>query len=435
MSLDPVNIAKGAVGANDALPATSGSMLISNAPAIDDSIVINTVYSVTSLAEVVALGIDADYDVTNDVVLYKHFADFYKPYTGSAGPTVWFMLTNASTPAAALDDATNIYARKLVITADGNAWQLALAWNVASGTSETITDGISADLRAAIPHAQTFADWAYSTGRPCHVIIEGRAASSTLTGLINLRAITVSSVVLLAGNVTVCIGQDWDYAEARLNDPDAPEGGTKTHKYAAVGKLLGTISKADINQSVAEVAAFNLSDAAALDFVTAGLSNHLKVKDQDAGIAALDGKGYVFGFYPPKVSGVRWNNDHTCIPITVDGQGNINENKIYYSRTLMYCAMQLKAYLVQLVKTRAVADATTGLLPRVIVKNLEKSADTDVFEKLAGAGLISNGKTTVDPTSDLVDPPNSLLVSFKVECTLIIDNINAKVNLVKSIQI
>lgn len=425
-SLKGVEIAKGSTGPNATGPDTSTSALLFTGTALS-TLVVNTVYKVTTLKQASDLGINAAYDVTNDCVVFEHINEFYR--MKGEGTPLYLMLVNV-TPQVALEDTGSLYAKKVLIAGGGAIKQLAFAYNLTQIATETITDGFNSDIRAAIPKAQLLAEWAYSTDRPVHIFLEGRALTATLSGAINLRDIEVSSVLLSAPKVSVVVGQDWDYAEARKVAVSA----SKTWKYAAVGTALGTLSSAEMNQSIAEVAVFNLSDALRGKMVTGGLSSHVNIADAEPDLQGIEDKGYIFPISFSTVSGLRWNNDHCCVPIIIDVNGNINEHMIYYSRTADAASLRLKAALLQRLKSRVTVNSTTGTLSTAVIKNLEAEGD-NVFSRMAGEGFISDGKTFINKDSDLITPPKSLLVSFKLVPTAILDNVTGTINLVKSIQI
>lgn len=430
-NLKGVVITKGTTGPNVAGLVTSPSAILSNAPVTGTSLLVNTVYKITSVKQAEDLGITAARDITNDVVLHRHIVDFFS--MAGEGVSLRIMLTDASSPSVALDDTTGIYARKLIAEGRGEIKQLGITWNVAaSSTAETLTDGFNGLIRAAIPKAQDFAVWCFSTDRPCHVVLEGRRVSDTLSAAIDLRAITVGSAILAATKVSLIIGQDYDYAEARRIATGVPVN-SKVHYYAAVGKALGTIAAAEMNQSIAEVAVFNLSNAAKGYFLTGGLSSHKKLADVDGYLQDLEDKGYIFPMDYTGVSGLRWNNDHVCAPIIVDELGVYNEHMIYYGRTLDESAMQVKTQLLNQLKSRVTVDPSTGKLATAVIKYLEATGN-QVFTRMASQGFIVQGKTFINVNSDLVTN-KKLQVSFSIVAFAILQEIDGTINLTKSIQL
>jgi len=426
-SLKGAGIQKGAVGANSSSPTTSPSVLLSNAAVADTTVVVNVPVEVKSLKQAEALGITAAYDTAKDVVLHRHIVDFYD--MAGEGTSLTIILVDAPTPADALEDAAVAFAKKAIVFGAGKIRNVALSWNIPIATAETTTDGISTPIRAALPKAQVLADWAFATDRPVHILIEGRRLADAVNTAIDLRNIVVGAARLDAPNVSVVIGQDWTYAEARKT----ATANTKTQYYAAVGKALGTLAAAEMNQSIAEVASFNLSNAAKGFFVVGGLSNHKKISEVEADLQTLNDKGYIFpiSYNTEAVSGLRWNGDHTCVEIRVDADGNINDHMIFYARTLNEVSRSLRNVLLQSVKRRMPANTSTGKLTSGSVKLLEADGNK-VFELYQQAGFISGGRTIVDANSDLVTPPKTLFADFEVVPTLILDNIAGTVRLKKS---
>lgn len=431
-NLKGVDITKGSTGPNAKGPDTSPSLLLATGVAVSGKMALNTVYLVTSLKDAQdTLGITAAYDTANACVLHEHISEFYR-MTGD-GTKLWLMVVTvaAASPAALLEDTGALYAKKLIIAANGEARQLGFAFNVAADYTETQTDGLNTQIRAAISKAQFLADWSFANDMGVHIFLEGRGITATLSGMGDLRALTESGTALLAPQVSVVIGQDYDYAETRAT--------TLLKKHAAIGTALGSLSAAEMNQSIAEVASFNLSNAKRGKFITGGLSNHTKIADITADLQALEDKSYIFPLsyallQQISVSGLRWNNDHCCVPIVIDVDGNYNEHMIYHSRTLNMAARTVKTVLLLRLKSRVGVDGVTGKLGAAVVKNLEAECDA-ALDTMEGSGFIVEGKTLLNRNSDLITPPKTLLVSFKIVAYGILDNVSGTINLVKFITI
>ena len=163
------------------------------------------------------------------------------------------------------------------------------------------------------------------------------------------------------------------------------------------------------------------------------MSNHQTVAGWDSQLEALDTKGYIFPITYTGISGYFWNNDHTCTPIVQDREGYFNEYTISYGRTHDKAVRLLRVCLLPKVKSTQPVDPQTGLLPKSLVTYFEKLADGDVFDKMAGAGEITDGKTTVDENSNLLISPRELKVSFVLVPTGQIDVIKGFINLKTSI--
>ena len=410
------NLTQGTVGANlldndDAISALLMSGIAATGLALGASAMI------TTRKQAQALGIDAAYDSTNSVRVYRHIDEFFRMF--QEGTPLWIMLyPQATTPVTALG-AT--YAQKLISDANGAIRNFGIAYNPAAGYTPSYVDGMEANIRAAIPAGQTFADWTASTYRPIHFCIEGRGINVVAASSLNLRAIEISSVVVEYGNVSLMIGQDWDYAETQ----DAIG-----KKMADIGTLLGAIASRNVGENIAEVGAVNITSTPQGKWLTAGISSHVKCVDIDADLDNWDTNGYILGwdYQSSAAPGYRFNNDHSCAPITEDAENNINISSISLSRTNGKVFRQLRnAYLPKLRSVQAV-DTVTGLLPIGTIKYLEGFGN-DVFDTMEANREISGGTTQVDPTSNLVSGDKALAVGFQWVPLGTINQINGVVNI------
>ena len=202
---------------------------------------------------------------------------------------------------------------------------------------------------------------------------------------------------------------------------------------ADLGTMLGSIAKKAVNENIGEVEGGNLVDVTNNKWLVAGLSNHQTVAGWDSQLEALDSKGYVFAISYTGIAGYYWNNDHTCTPIKKDKDGYFNEYTISYGRTHDKAVRDLRTCLLPKVKSTQPVDPSTGKLPQALVTYFERLADDDVFNTMAAEGLITAGKTTVDPNSDLLISPRELKVSFVLVPTGQIDEIKGTINLKTSI--
>jgi len=416
-NLKGVDIQRGSIGAN-VLGNTDGiSGLLVNAPAIvagagATGLAVGVTAKITKLSEAVARGITAAYDTANNVRVYRHISEFYR--MAGDGNTLYVMLYTG-TPAEALSNA--IYAKKMLTDANGEIRQLALAYNPDLIYVPTYVNGLEENVHAAIAAAQTLYDWAWSKLFPCQILIEGRGYNA-----VNAAA-TIDLRTLTATKVSLCIGQDYKYAETQ---------NAVGKKMADVGTLLGVLGAISVNRNVGEVATMNLTNPTKNLWVVAGLSNHKTIAEMDVDLEDLDTKGYIFPISFIGYAGIYWNNDHTCAAIIQDEDGNVNEYCIAYGRTHDKAVRQLYLALLPQVKSTQQVDKTSGKLPPGLVKYFEGLGDT-ALGKMERNKEISAGKTTIDADSNLLVIPRTLSVSFKIQPTGTIDLISGTINLQTSI--
>lgn len=408
--LTGVKIAKGKIGANTITTGDGISGMVIGSPATG-ALTHSVVKAVYSLVDVEALGITPEFDASNKVNTYRHLREFFR--MAGEGQKLYIMLVPQETTMGAIcEDASEQFAKKLLITADGEIRQLAVAANPIGET--THVNGLPDDVHGSIAKAQELAQWAYNRHFPCQVLLEGYDYVGPAAAAEDLRDIPE----LQATKVSIVIGQDWAYTEDL-------EGNAR--KVADVGTALGTLSKARINQNIGENESFNLTDAIRKAWLVPGLSSHEKNVDVYTDLQLLEDKGYIFGVTYPGLEGVRWNNDHTCVKIIRDVEGNVNEHSIAYGRTLDKAIRLLRTALLPKVKGSHPVDPKTGLLPIGVIKNFEGIGDT-IIGGMISRKEISDGETLVDPASDLV-VEKLLRIKFRIVPYGSINEIQGTVNL------
>lgn len=412
-NLDAVKISKGKVGANRLNNDRRVSAIIVGTPPIP-ALAFKETVTLYGLYDAELNGITAAFDLANNVNVYRHVREFYR-MAGEGVPLNFMAVAQTETMQSIVQDAAGDKLKRLLIDSDYKVRQLAVALNPIEDEENPIVhvDGLVPDLFGAIALAQGTANWAYDQFMPTHVFLEGYNLGGTAAVVPDLRDIENVE----ATKVTVVIGQDWQYAETKTGD---------AQKFADVGTVLGVCAAAAINQNIGDNEAFDLMDATKSAWMVPGLSNHKTNKEVYAELQTFEDKGYVFGVSYAGLAGIRINNDHVCAPIKIDAEGNMNEHTIAYGRVMDDCARQLRtAYLPKVKKTYPVD--TAGLLPTGIRVGLEQIGD-DIFNDMQKAVEISAGKTTIDPTSDLL-VAKELKVAYNVQPTGVLGFLNGTINL------
>jgi hypothetical protein len=418
-----VVITKGDIGAAANLNADSISGLLLNGPAVAAGggvlgVVNGTLYTLEKVKDAENLGIDAAYDTTNDVRVYRHITEFYR--MAGEGTKLYLIV---GTEALTMKQLITTYGHQMVAESNGEMRRLAVAWNQPDAYAPTYVDGLEEGILESIPEAQLLHDWTWETDRPLNVFLEGRGITGTVAAMLDLRAIDDNGTIAEYTNVSLCIGQDWDYAETLTGE---------SQKYADVGTMLGTSASIAVNQNIGEVETLDLSDAKRQVWMHAGLSNHVKITAAEDDLSQYDDKGYIFAIAYTGITGFRWNNDHVCAPEIVDVDGFMNEHTIALGLTMAKAARELRKKLLPRVKTVVPVDETTGLLPIGMIKYFEGIGNS-AFDEMAGRGEISGGETIVDPNSDLLTGDKELKVSFIAVPTGTIGAINGTINLKTSL--
>lgn len=409
MSLRGVTLKEGRIGSNIAGDSREFA-IICNGVAVKDKLQLDTAYKLLRPSDAKAIGIDADYDATNKVRVFRHISEFYR--RAGEGRALHIMLVSQETKP--VDMVTK--AKVLAVEADGLISDIVFAYNPAEGYVETLVDGFDGDMRTAIPAFQEFAEWADEHDMPLHTIFEGRALADDLATAIDLRGLKVDEVELHAVKVTGVFGQDWNYAESQ----DAIG-----EKFADVGTYLGVIASQAWNRNPGEVETQNLSDAVRKIWTSGGLSNHKKYTEVFDSLETLNDKGYVFPIKYQGLSGYWWNDGHVCAPIILDADGNMNQHMIYYSHTMDESKRNLRrVFLPEVKKPVQLED---GKLPKGMLGYYNAMGDSE-FDRLAGNGLLSEGKAYTDADSDLLIE-KVLRIDFAVVPTGMVNEIKGTINL------
>jgi len=419
-------IKKGAVGTS-AENLDGVSALLANAPAIAEAtgvagLAIGELVSVTSTAEAEAYGITALYDSSNDVRMHRHISEFYR-MTGE-GIKLYIMLGD---PAKTMAEMITTYKAAILAEAKGEIRQLAVAYNQPSDYTPVYIEGVETVVKEAIATAQAMHDEAWDSDRPLNIILEGRGITGLAVSMLNLRGIEVDGNVAEYNNVSVCIGQDWNYADGLTG---------KSKNFADVGTALGCIANTAVHKNIGEVGEdttsnpLNLTNTKKSQWLVAGLSDHSKIADRESELQTLNDKGYIFGINYTGFSGYRWNDDHVCAPAIIDVDGNMNVHTIALGRTLNKLARRVRARMLPHVKSTVPVDTETGLLPPGMVKYFEGEGNKAFIDM---ATELSGGSVTVDPQSDLLAGDKELITSFSMVPVGTVGQISASLNIKKSV--
>ncbi|WP_418894700.1 DUF2586 family protein [Limibacterium fermenti] len=410
MSLRGVTIKEGQIGAN-VIGDGREFGLITNGVAIAGKVSLGSVYTLRRVSDATALGIDSNYDASNGVQVYRHISEFFRR-AGEGQKLHILLVAQTKKPGEMVDDA-----KTLAVESGGVISDMALAFNPAADYEDTLLDGINADIKAAIPLLQGFADWCDEKDMPLHVILEGRSIGDMLSACVDLRGLVISEQPFDAEKVTLVVGQDWAYADT------LPGHGKK---FADVGTFLGVVASMPWNRNPGEVETQNLTDSQLGVWTIGGLSNHKKYSEVFSELETLNDKGYVFPIRYQGIAGYWWNDGHCCVEIVNDAAGNMNQHTIYYSHTMDMCKRQLRlTYLPEVKKPVSLDD--DGKLPQSVAGYFNAIGD-GVFDSLASQALISDGETNVDTDSDLL-LEKVLNIDFAVIPTGCVNEIKGTINL------
>ncbi len=366
------------------LPNTDGVIgVISTGVAVGSGLTLGVIYPLNGIGDLEALGVDAAYDVTNTTLLHYHISEIFR--INPSAEVHLMVLAQSTTLAAMVDVANTSNAKKLSKDLNGRIRILGVIRNPIVGYTPTLTTGLDADVLAAIPKAQALVDEEALAFRYLDtVVVEGRSYNGAASSAQDLRAITNVE----APGVCVPI-----FADNDVSLINALYAG-----HAAVGTMLGLISKAAVSQDPAELTDdFNIVDVAAGKFVNVGLSSGAKVNTlSDSSLTTLDGKGYIFAEPVAGISGIFINDSHCCVGAD-DDYAYIENN-----RTINKAINLSRIALLPMVKSRLMANEDTGLLSESSCGLLEDTAKDSLDGMKKDQDLSGGVDAWVDPTTDVL---------------------------------
>ncbi|WP_413534069.1 DUF2586 family protein [Empedobacter brevis] len=405
-NLNGVTTKKGKVGANRSNNKRAVSALVISSVVLAN-LAFNTPVTVYSTDDLITYGLDAEFDKTNNVNVYRHVSEFYR--MSGSGTELHLMLVSQTETLKTLVQSESI--KTLLAHADYEIRQIAFALNPTE--APVIVDGLPTDVIEAIPFAQGLALWAFEQNMPCQVFLEGYGLDGNSNVVEDLRAIDNVE----ATKVSVIIGQDWKYADTKTG---------LAQKFADVGTVLGVCSSASISQNIGDNEAFDLNDSTKDTWMIPGLSNHKKNTEVYSQLQTFEDKGYIFGLSYAGLAGIRINNDHVCAPIIVDQDGNMNEHTIAYGRVMDDAVRQLRSVYLPKVKKTYPVDKE-GKIPPAVRVSLEEIGN-QVFADMVRDNEISAGKVQIDSKSDLL-VKKILIANYVVQPLGTLSEINGTIHL------
>lgn len=312
-------------------------------------------YRLASLEDAEGLGITSSYD-QNGISAYYQIGQFFRL---NPSGDLYIMKSDKSTYATLVDEAET-----MLIKAEGQIRQLAVIHSDTVTFAATIT---------AVGRAQVIASEAFSNHRPVEVFLEGKGFDATATSFDNLSAQN-------AENVSVVIAMDQEKAsEANYSNT------------AAVGVLLGAVSRARVSENIAWIEKFNLTGDGfrSVGFVGGG---ELRSEGEQK---TLDEFKYIFTRSHIGIAGVYFNDSHTCTLPTSDF------TYIESNRTIHKAARLSRAALLPKVNAPVLVDPDTGKLPPSVVKGYETLCRS-ALERMVANGEASEIDVFVDPNQNIL---------------------------------
>ncbi len=367
------------------------------------------VYRLASVKDAESLGIDESYD-TGGVSAYYQISQFFR--MNPSGDL--FIMRSEET-----DYPTLIENRveEMLLKAEGAIRQLAIIHSV----------GNFVETKNAIAKSKTVTKNAFENHRPVEIILEGKGFDvKAPLDLKELDAENVSVVIAMdkelaikgkyfvkgtsdeytlkeneealiaanTGDVTVTFKNEKGEIEAVKDEKDdllILEYKVTYENTAAVGVLLGAVSKAKVSENVAWVEKFNLTGDG---FQSVGLINGQELVTEGQ-MKTLDEFKYIFTRKHTGVPGVYFNDSHTCTKPTSDF------TYIEANRTINKAARIARTALLPKLNSPVLVDSDTGKLAPSVVKGFETLCRA-ALERMISNEEVSEIDVLVNPSQDIL---------------------------------
>jgi hypothetical protein len=374
MALNDVIITKTTGGLGRRNP--SGDMisgLLANGVSVTGGVQLGTVYRLKSIQDALALLIDAAYDTANGVLVFEHIKEFFR--VNPNGDLYIMLVAKTVSYADMVDKAIAANAKKLLIEAEGQIRQLAVAYNPAVA----VTDFTATN--AAITKAQELAAEEYVLHRPVDIVLEGKGFNPASPE--NFR-------VKNAENVAVMVGQAMSVASGNAT-------------YAAVGTLLGSVSKAKVNECVAWVEKFNVLGGS---LEAPGIGGSPVTSFTQGQLTTLNDNGSIYFRTHTGKAGIYFNDSHTATSLTSD-YAYIENN-----RTIHKAVRLVREILLPRLASPVLIDQETGQLSPEVVKSFEGDGRR-ALEAMLKNEEVSAIDVFVDPEQNIL-ATSELQISFSI---------------------
>jgi len=301
-------------------------------------------------------------------------------------------------------------AEGMLLKADGEIRQLGIIHH-----SSVSTSSFENTVKAVLA-ANTITENAFVNNRPVEIILEGKsfnAKARKVTDLSELNAQNVSVVVAMDKELAVKpryfdsnTKKSYELADGDVIDTEGkvtnPATGTEVKatvvvdtvgytNTAAVGVLLGAVSKAKVSENIAWIEKFNLTGEG---FRSVGFIGG-KEPETEGALKSFDEAKYIFTRTHIGVSGVYFNDSHTCTAPTSDF------TFIEANRTINKAARIARTALLPKVNSPVLVDPDTGTLPPSTVKGFE-SLCRAALERMLSNEEVSAIDVFVDPQQDIL---------------------------------
>lgn len=349
--------------------------LIATGVAVDGKFALLTPYLLTTSDDLSTYGITS----ANNATIYKAVNDFYTEATD--GTKLYLYGVADTVTLSQMVDVDGIYGKALINYAKGALNCLFAAKKDATGYTATITDGLDADVYAAITKAQALVEWATdSLYAPLFVIVPGRHYSGVAADLALLTERTDNRVAVMIGDTT-----------SGSND-------------AAVGLLVGRVAAIPVMRSVARVKSGSIGASAFYIGTKSPESANADVISDAGFVTFRNFIGKAGYYFTDDKLATEASDDYALIP---------RRRSIDKAYRIAY-----KTLVNELNDEVPVTD--DGYIPHAICKSIQNEVETAITNTMGTAGELGRNPDDSNDTgvSCYIDPNQNIVATNQFKAKL-----------------
>lgn len=324
------------------------------------------------LDEFEAVGINAAYDTTNSVKVWRQIKEFYD--SAGDGAELWVMLVSQATNITTILDKTQAFAKKLLDDSAGRIKLLGVGRNPAGGYSpSTVANQIDLDVINALVTGQALADDMQAAFRPVSIVIEAYAFTGTTSGLADLKTQTKKNMSVLLGN---------------------SESGARS----AIGLFLGRLVKIPVQRNPGRVKDLSLP-------IIAAFLGSATLESNEGAATAIHDKGFITLRKYTGRAGYYFSDDPTAVPATDDYSSLARVRVVNKAIRIAY-----STYVNEILDEVEI-DPTTGLLSAAKAKYYQSIIERAVLTAMSGE--VSGFNAYVDPAQNVLST-NKICIEARI---------------------
>ncbi len=326
-----------------------------------NKVTVGTSYQIFSLQEAINLGIE---ETGANAFAYKHIAAFYEK--AKKGAELWIMLVVAATTMEDMANIENNFAKKLLADASGKIRILGIIKK--SGTAETITGGLDADVELAVIKAQALAVDYAERYNPVRILISGNKFTGVVADLKDYTTTDYDKVAILLAN----------------NDGS---------KEASIGMALGRLASIPTQRKLSRV------KDGAIEPLAAYFTNGEKIETLDTSWEAIHGKGYIFFRSFSNRSGYFFTSDQT-LALPTNDFNTLSRGLVMDEAILIGYGVLVEELSDEVPITEA------GTIHPAIIKSWQNSIERQIDALMVQTGKLSGVKAVIDENQNVLQTNN-----------------------------